>query len=71
MALLFDVRLERRFAPMLVRWLYVGTLVLIGAMTLFGLLISWWLVRCPRTFAGCCDTPVGVRDGGACGLQSR
>jgi hypothetical protein len=43
LALLFDVRLERRFAPVLVRWLYVGSLVLIGAMTLFGLLMSWWL----------------------------
>jgi Domain of unknown function (DUF4282) len=43
LALLLDVRFERRFAPMLVRWLYVGSLVLIGAVTLFGLLMSWWL----------------------------
>lgn len=40
LALLFDVRFERRFAPVLVRWLYVGSLALIGSVTLFGLLMS-------------------------------
>jgi hypothetical protein len=45
LALLLDIRLERRFAPLLVRWLYVGSLALIGAVTLFGLLMSWWLAR--------------------------
>jgi hypothetical protein len=40
---LLDVRFERRFAPVLVRWLYVGSLALIAAVTLFGLLMSWWL----------------------------
>jgi hypothetical protein len=43
LALLLDVRFEHRFAPMLVRWLYVGSLALIGFVTLFGLLMSWWL----------------------------
>jgi hypothetical protein len=43
LAELLDVRLERRFAPVLVRWLYVGSLILIVAVTLFALLMSWWL----------------------------
>jgi hypothetical protein len=43
LAILLDVRFQRRFAPLLVRWLYVGALVLIVAVTLFGLLMSWWL----------------------------
>ena len=43
LVLFFVVWFERRFAPVLVRWLYVGSLVLIGAVTLFGLLMSWWL----------------------------
>jgi hypothetical protein len=40
---LLDVQFERRFAPLLVRWLYIGSLALIAAVTLFGLLMSWWL----------------------------
>lgn len=43
LALRLDVRFEHRFAPVLVRWLYVGSLTLIGSVTLFGLLMSWWL----------------------------
>jgi hypothetical protein len=43
LALLLDVRFERSFSPLLVRWLYVGSLALICAVTLFGLLMSWWL----------------------------
>jgi Flp pilus assembly protein TadB len=30
-------------ALVLVRWLYVGSLVLIAAVTLFAMLMSWWL----------------------------
>jgi hypothetical protein len=41
---LLDVELERRFAPLRVQWLYVGSLALIAAVTVFGLLMSWWLV---------------------------
>jgi hypothetical protein len=40
---LLDVRLERRFAPVLMQWLYVGFLVLIVTVTLFALLMSRWL----------------------------
>jgi hypothetical protein len=43
LAELLDVRLERRSAPVLVRWLYVGSLILIVTMTMFALLMSWWL----------------------------
>jgi hypothetical protein len=43
LAFRLDVRFENRFAPVLVRWLYVGSLTLIGSVTLFGLLMSWWL----------------------------
>jgi hypothetical protein len=43
LAELLDVRLERRFAPVLVRWLYVGSLILIVTVTLFALLVSWWM----------------------------
>lgn len=43
LAELLDVRLERRFAPILVSWLYVGSLVLVASITLFALLMSWWL----------------------------
>jgi hypothetical protein len=42
-AALLDIRLERHLGPMLVRWLYLGSLVLIAAMTLFAMLMSWWL----------------------------
>jgi hypothetical protein len=45
LVLLLDVRFERRSAPVLVRWLYLGSLALIGAVTLFGLLMAWWLAR--------------------------
>ena len=38
---LLDIRLERRLGPVLVRWLYVGSLVLIAAVTLFAMLMSW------------------------------
>jgi hypothetical protein len=40
---LLDVRLERRFTPVLVRWLYIGSLALIVVVTLFALLMSRWL----------------------------
>lgn len=40
---LLDIRFERRAAPMLVRWLYVGSLVLVVSVTLFAMLMSWWL----------------------------
>jgi hypothetical protein len=40
---LLDIHCERRFAPLLVQWMYIGSLALITAVTLFGLLISWWL----------------------------
>jgi hypothetical protein len=43
LAALLDIRLERRLGPVLVRWLYVGSLVLIAAVTLFAMLMSWWL----------------------------
>jgi hypothetical protein len=43
LAALLDTRLERRLGPVLVRWLYVGSLVLIAAVTLFAMLMSWWL----------------------------
>jgi hypothetical protein len=43
LAALLDFRLERRIGPVLVRWLYVGSLLLIAAVTLFALLMSWWL----------------------------
>lgn len=43
LAELLDLRLERRLAPALIRWLYVGSLVLVASVTLFALLISWWL----------------------------
>lgn len=70
LALLLDVRFERRFAPMLVRWLYIGSLALIGALTLFGLLMSWWLA----TWAGCgfwMGVPICIAGGlvGALGVR--
>jgi hypothetical protein len=40
---LLDVRFERRFGPTLIRWLYLASLVLAAAVTLFGMLMSWWL----------------------------
>ena len=40
LAELLDVRLERPFAPVLVRWLYVGSLVLIVTVMMFALLMS-------------------------------
>jgi hypothetical protein len=43
LVLLLDIRFERRFTPVLVRGLYVASLAFIGAVTLFGLLMSWWL----------------------------
>lgn len=43
LALLLDIRFERRFGPMLVRWPHVGSLALIGAAPLFGPFMSWWL----------------------------
>jgi hypothetical protein len=43
LAALLDIRLERRLGSVLVRWLYLGSLVLIAAVTLFAMLMSWWL----------------------------
>jgi hypothetical protein len=40
---LLDLRFERRFGPILVKWLYLSILVLIGTLTLFGMLMSWSL----------------------------
>lgn len=37
---LVDVRFERRVGPILVRWLYLSSLVMIAAVTVFGLLMS-------------------------------
>jgi hypothetical protein len=42
-AALFDVRFERRVAPVLVRWVYLGSLVAVGFGILFGLLWVWSL----------------------------
>jgi hypothetical protein len=43
LAALLDIRLERRLGAVLMQWLYVGSLVMIATVTLFGLLMSWWL----------------------------
>jgi hypothetical protein len=43
LAALLDIRLERRPGPVLMRWLYVGSLALIATVTLFAMLMSWWL----------------------------
>lgn len=40
---LLDARFERRFGPVLVRWLYVGSLTFAAGLALFGVLMSWWL----------------------------
>src|SRR5689334_3817513 len=40
---LLDVRFERQLGSVLVRWLYVSALVMIAAVTLFGMLMSWWV----------------------------
>ncbi|WP_425550998.1 DUF4282 domain-containing protein [Actinoallomurus oryzae] len=38
-----DVRFERRAGPALVRWLYLSALVMVAAVTVFSMLMSWWL----------------------------
>lgn len=43
LATLLDTRLERRCGPVLVRWLYLASLTTVVAVTLFGMLMSWWL----------------------------
>lgn len=43
LAMLFDTRLERRCGPLLVRWLYIALLTMIASVTVFGMLMSWWL----------------------------
>lgn len=43
LATLLDTRLERRCGPVLVRWLYLASLAMVMAVTLFGMLMSWWL----------------------------
>jgi hypothetical protein len=43
MAVLLDVRFERRVTPVLVRWVYLGSFVVVGFGTLFGLLWVWSL----------------------------
>jgi hypothetical protein len=58
LVLLLGVQFERRFAPILVRWLYVGPLVLIGAVTLFGLFMAWWLTSWADR--GHCDLNSGL-----------
>lgn len=40
---LLDVRFERRLGPIIVQWLYLGSLLLVGGMTVFGLLMTWWM----------------------------
>lgn len=40
---LLDVRFERRVGPALVPWLYLSALVMVAAVIVFGLLMSWWL----------------------------
>ena len=40
---LLDVKFERRFGPALVRMLYLSALAMVAAVTLFGMLMSWWL----------------------------
>src|SRR5262245_18324011 len=42
---LLDLRFERRFGPILVKWLYPAVLVLNGTLTLFGMLMSWSLTN--------------------------
>lgn len=43
LAMLLDTRLERRCGPVLVRWLYIASLTTVVAVTIFGMLMSWWL----------------------------
>jgi hypothetical protein len=43
LALLLDVQFERRFGAVLVRWLYVASLAMVAAVTVFGMLTAWWL----------------------------
>jgi hypothetical protein len=40
---LLDIRFERRFGTVLVQWMYVVALMTIATLTLFGILLSWWL----------------------------
>ena len=40
---LLDIKFERRFGPILVRWLYLTALAMVGVLTLFGVLMSWSL----------------------------
>jgi hypothetical protein len=43
LAALLDVQFERRLTLVLVRWVYVGSLVVVGFGALFGLLWVWSL----------------------------
>jgi hypothetical protein len=43
LAALADVKFERAVTPLLVRWVYLGALVVVGFGTIFGLLWVWSL----------------------------
>ncbi|WP_420830912.1 DUF4282 domain-containing protein [Actinomadura graeca] len=43
LAALVDVKFERAVTPLLVRWVYLGTLVVVGFGVVFGLLWVWSL----------------------------
>jgi hypothetical protein len=43
LAVLLDVKFERRLGPVLMRWVYIGAMFAIGSVAFFLLMLLWWL----------------------------
>jgi hypothetical protein len=67
---LLDFRFERRPGPALVRLLYLSALVMVAALTVLSLLMSWWLA----SWAGWgfwLGIPISIATGLVCALGIR